>query len=205
MTQHSMRILMIDNQDSFAYNLVDEFRQLGCELVIYRNQVPLEVIVDAFDAYQGDQLLCISPGPGHPNEASLLQDAIQAANARQIPILGICLGLQALIIAAGGRVAGCGEKVHGKISRVSRAEHPIFSGLPNPLPVARYHSLSGYDLPPSAQLLAHYDEIPMAIEFSDLLAIGLQFHPESIMTSHGSRLLAQCVDYLRSVAQAKRN
>lgn len=202
--QRPVRILMIDNQDSFAYNLVDEFRQLGYELLIYRNQVPLTVIANAFDTYEGEQLLCLSPGPGHPAEASLLPAAIQAATARQIPILGICLGLQALLIAAGARVAGCGEKVHGKISVLSRCEHPVFAGLPSALPVARYHSLSGYDLPASAKVLAHYRDIPMAVEFPDYRAIGLQFHPESIMTSHGSRLLAQCVDYLRRLPQGKR-
>lgn len=189
------RIVLIDNLDSFAYNLVDELRQLGYELTIYRNTVPVEVIQAALENYAGPQLVCLSPGPGHPLAAGSMLKLIDYCAGR-IPMLGICLGFQALLHSAGARIDRCEETVHGKIASISCKPHAIFDGLPSPLPVARYHSLSGYDLPEHIDQLAHFDSIPMAAWLPQQLAIGFQFHPESVMTTFGTQLLQQSVDFL---------
>lgn len=198
--KHPDRIVLLDNFDSFTYNLVDELRQLGYPLVVYRNHIAPAKLLQLMADYQGRQLLCLSPGPGHPASSGNLLEVIEGARGRY-PMLGICLGFQALIQASGGRVDRCGETVHGKKAQVNHTSHPIFSGLPNPLTVARYHSLSGFDLPAAVEVIASYGDIPMAAAFSDYQALGFQFHPESILTSHGSQLLAQSVSYLFSQEQ----
>ncbi|KFZ31657.1 anthranilate synthase subunit II [Pseudidiomarina salinarum] len=197
---HPDRIVLLDNFDSFTYNLVDELRQLGYPLTVYRNHIAAEKILQLMDNYQGRQLLCLSPGPGHPATSGNLLQIIEGARGRY-PMLGICLGFQALIQASGGRVDRCGETVHGKKAAINQNGHAIFAGLPDPLTVARYHSLSGFDLPASVEVLASYGDIPMAARFTDYQALGFQFHPESILTSHGSQLLAQSVRYLFSQEQ----
>ncbi|WP_411358622.1 aminodeoxychorismate/anthranilate synthase component II [Pseudidiomarina salilacus] len=198
------RIILIDNFDSFSYNLVDELRQLGYPLKIYRNQVSLETLERTMQDYAGPQLICLSPGPGHPRAAGNLMAIIEFAKGR-FPMLGICLGFQALLEASGANVRRCSETLHGKASSVRCEPHPIFADLPQPLPVARYHSLAGYELPASIEVLADYanaqDVIPMAAYFAPYHAIGFQFHPESILTGRGSQLLAQTVSYLVATEQ----
>lgn len=189
------RIVLIDNLDSFAYNLVDELRQLGYELTIYRNTVPVEVIQAALENYTGPQLVCLSPGPGHPLTSGSMLKLIDYCCGR-IPMLGICLGFQALLHSVGARIDRCEETVHGKVANITCQSHPIFAGLPSPLPVARYHSLSGYDLPDTIDQLAHFGSIPMAAWLPQQLALGFQFHPESVMTTFGTQLLQQSVDFL---------
>lgn len=202
------RIVLIDNQDSFAYNLVDELRLLGYPLVIYRNHIGSDIVKADLSNYQGPQLVCLSPGPGHPTQAGNLLDLIDFCRG-QIPMLGICLGFQALLHDAGARVDRCGEVVHGKTAVIQCLPHPIFAGLPSNLPVARYHSLSGYDLPEAVAVIADYpapqptatqDNIPMAAWFAEHIALGFQFHPESIMTTYGSQLIKQSIDYLFAAA-----
>ncbi|RUO79539.1 anthranilate synthase component II [Pseudidiomarina taiwanensis] len=200
MNQQAARIILIDNYDSFAYNLVDELRQLGYPLTIFRNQVAVEHIIAALESYQGPQLLCISPGPGHPQEAGNLLQLIAKSKGRW-PILGICLGFQALVHAAGGVIDRCAEVRHGKKDLAeTTSEHPIFNGLSKPLTIARYHSLSAYQLPASVKVLARTGQVPMAAYFEEYHALGLQFHPESILTTEGSQLLRQCVEFLLPVA-----
>lgn len=189
------RIVLLDNFDSFSYNLVDELRQLGYPLVIYRNNLPAEQIMANITDYSGRQLLCLSPGPGHPAQSGNLLALIEQAR-NVLPMLGICLGFQALIHAAGGDIDRCHETVHGKKALIDTRPHEIFENLDNPLTVARYHSLCGYRLPDTIQVLATTAAIPMAAEFQNYQAVGFQFHPESILTSHGSQLLAQTVAYL---------
>lgn len=191
------RIVLIDNVDSFSYNLVDELRQLNYDLVVYRNQVSAATVIDDLTDYSGPQILCLSPGPGHPSDAGNLLEVMQFAKGH-MPMLGICLGFQALIELAGGRVARCGEVVHGKTATMSVSPHPIFNNLASDgeCVVARYHSLSGYDLPASIQVIGQVHQIPMAAEFSDMQAIGFQFHPESLLTPQGKAMLANSIDYL---------
>lgn len=195
----SARIILIDNIDSFSYNLVDELRQLGYPLKVYRNTVSLATIQAELENYQGPQLLCLSPGPGHPRQAGNLMAVIDYARGRY-PILGICLGFQALLETYGAKVQRCGETLHGKSSAVRCRPHAIFADLPEPLVVARYHSLAGYHLPAEIEVLAEVDAggqaIPMAAYFPAHHAIGFQFHPESILTGRGTQLLAQSVEFL---------
>ncbi|TRW50066.1 anthranilate synthase component II [Aliidiomarina halalkaliphila] len=195
-------IIFIDNVDSFTYNLVDELAQLGYSLSVYRNTVTTDFIAAqlAAAAEKGPVILCLSPGPGHPRDAGNLMEVIAHAAGRY-PILGICLGFQALIEFCGGNVDRCHETVHGKTSYIECNAHPMFDGLSQPLPVARYHSLQAVSVPSSVTVVASVNSIPMAFEAPELCAIGFQFHPESIMTSEGSLLLKQTIDYLSQCAQ----
>ncbi|WP_281705753.1 aminodeoxychorismate/anthranilate synthase component II [Aeromonas taiwanensis] len=188
-------IFLLDNFDSFTYNLVDQFRTLGYPVRIYRNSLPANRIMQEIDACEGDAVLVLSPGPGAPHEAGCLIDLIKLARGR-VPILGICLGHQALCEAYGGTVGAAGEIVHGKRSLIEHNGHGAFAGLPSPLPVARYHSLVATYVPQELQVIAHYQGMPMAIEQRDERVLGFQFHPESIMTSEGARLLTQALAHI---------
>lgn len=189
------RIVLLDNRDSFTYNLVDELRQLGYPLVVYRNHIAAEQLLETLASFPGRQLLCLSPGPGHPAESGNLLAVIEGARGRY-PMLGICLGFQALVHASGGRVDRCGETVHGKKALIEHCNSGLFRDFPQPLAVARYHSLAGFDLPVSVDVLAQCGSIPMAAWFSDYHALGFQFHPESILTSHGTEILKRSVAML---------
>jgi len=191
-------VYLLDNKDSFTYNLVDELAQLDCELKLYRNTVPATFV---FNKMQQDQhsganiVLLLSPGPGAPSEAGSMP-ALIALCAGKFPMLGICLGHQALVEHYGGVVGRAGETVHGKTSLIELAEHPVFAGLPRPFPVARYHSLMATEMPNALQVIANYQHIPMAIVHEADRALGFQFHPESILTTLGKPLLAQSLAYL---------
>lgn len=188
-------IFLLDNFDSFTYNLVDQFRSLGYPVRIYRNRLPASRIMSEIAACEGDAVLVLSPGPGAPHEAGCLIDLIKLARG-QVPILGICLGHQALCEAYGGTVGAAGEIVHGKRSLIEHNGHGAFAGLPSPLPVARYHSLVATYVPEELTVIAHYQGMPMAIEQQDERVLGFQFHPESIMTSEGARLLTQALAHI---------
>jgi anthranilate synthase component II len=191
-------VYLLDNKDSFTYNLVDELAQLECELKLYRNTVPAAFI---FDKMQQDQqsganvVLLLSPGPGAPSQAGSMP-ALIAFCAGIFPMLGICLGHQALVEHYGGEVGRAGETVHGKTSLITLCEHPVFAGLPRPFPVARYHSLMATRMPNALQVIANYQHIPMAIVHEADRVLGFQFHPESILTTLGKPLLAQSLAYL---------
>ncbi|QJT22612.1 aminodeoxychorismate/anthranilate synthase component II [Aeromonas media] len=188
-------IFLLDNFDSFTYNLVDQFRTLGYPVCIYRNSLPATRIMQEIEACDGDAVLVLSPGPGAPHEAGCLIDLIKLARGH-VPILGICLGHQALCEAYGGTVGAAGEIVHGKRSLIEHNGHGAFAGLPSPLPVARYHSLVATYVPEELTVIAHYQGMPMAIEQRDERVLGFQFHPESIMTSEGARLLTQALAHI---------
>lgn len=188
-------IFLLDNFDSFTYNLVDQFRSLGYPVRIYRNSLPASRIMSEIATCEGDAVLVLSPGPGAPHEAGCLIDLIKLARG-QVPILGICLGHQALCEAYGGTVGAAGEIVHGKRSLIEHNGHGAFAGLPSPLPVARYHSLVATYVPEELTVIAHYQGMPMAIDQQDDRVLGFQFHPESIMTSEGARLLTQALAHI---------
>ncbi|TCK01803.1 anthranilate synthase component II [Volucribacter psittacicida] len=187
-------ILFIDNFDSFTYNLVDQFRTLGHQVQIYRNDCALSLLIERALA-QPDTILALSPGPGNPAQAGNLLPLI-AQLKHQVPMIGICLGHQALIEAFGGKVVHAGEVLHGKISKIQHDNQAMFTGLQNPMPVARYHSLMGSDLPEELVVNATYNDIVMAIRHQHLPICGFQFHPESILTVEGGKLLAQAIDWL---------
>lgn len=193
------KLFMLDNLDSFTYNLVDEFCALGFEPVIYRNTLDADFIIEQIEAYNGPKLLVLSPGPGEPRNAGCLMELIEKT-AGKYPIMGICLGHQALIEHFGGNVVRAPEIVHGKASSVAHTGEGAFKNIQNPLPVARYHSLVGENLPSCLDAIATFEEsgvnMPMAISHEEFPILAYQFHPESILTTFGSTLLAQSIDYL---------
>ncbi|MCG9713562.1 aminodeoxychorismate/anthranilate synthase component II [Shewanella insulae] len=195
-----MKLYLLDNFDSFTYNLVDQFRSLGFEVVIYRNDLDAQFIADKLLQEQGKAALVLSPGPGAPHEAGCLMALIDLL-AGKVPMLGICLGHQAMIEHFGGKVERAKQVVHGKASPTTHNGQGIFAGLPSPLPVARYHSLVATQVPDCLEVIATTEEMPMAISHKSVKAVGFQFHPESILTTLGSQLLTQTLTYLTQDAQ----
>lgn len=203
------KIVMLDNLDSFTYNLVDEFNSLGFEPIVYRNTLSADFIlaqISAIEASSGQRvLLVLSPGPGDPSHAGCLMELIEKSVGKT-PILGICLGHQALIQHFGGVIDRAPEIVHGKSSPIQHNAKGVFANIPVPLPVARYHSLVATSMPESIEMTAHFttannDVLPMAIEHTKGAIIGFQFHPESILTTYGSNLLAQSIEHLLSLSE----
>jgi anthranilate synthase/aminodeoxychorismate synthase-like glutamine amidotransferase len=182
------RILLIDNYDSFTYNLVQAFRTLGADVMVYRND---QLTVDDALA-EGASHLCISPGPGTPDDAGVSRDMI-AAFAGSIPVLGVCLGHQCLVSHFGGEIVRADRIMHGKTSMVTHDGTGIFAGLSQPFEAGRYHSLcAGADsLPGELVVTARTGrgEI-MGVRHGSLPLFGVQFHPESVLTPEGDRLLA---------------
>lgn len=193
------KLFMLDNLDSFTYNLVDEFQCLGFEPNVYRNTLSAEFIFKKMlehTEHTGEPvMLVLSPGPGEPKSAGCLM-ALIAMCAGKIPMLGICLGHQALIEHYGGKVGRANEIVHGKASSITHSGSGAFANIQNPLPVARYHSLVAIEVPDSLKTIASFNDMCMAISHEKDAVLAYQFHPESILTTFGSTLLAQSIDYL---------
>ena len=181
------RLLLIDNYDSFTYNLVQAFLVLGADVRVYRN--------DAIDVSQATALapthLCISPGPGTPDDAGVSMDMIRAFAGR-IPVLGVCLGHQSIVEVFGGKVVRAGRLMHGKTSMIQHDGLGVFAGLPQPCEVGRYHSLiAAPDSLPATLAVTAWTEAKeiMGVRHVALAVEGVQFHPESILTPLGPRLL----------------
>lgn len=187
-------ILFVDNFDSFTYNLVDQFRQLGHSVTIFRNDYPLQAFLEKALTTE-DCIVALSPGPGNPQEAGNLLAIIRELKGK-VPMIGICLGHQAIIEALGGDVVHTGQVLHGKVSKIEHDNQAMFSGIHNPMPVARYHSLMGDNLPDELEVNARFGDIVMAIRHKHLPICGFQFHPESILTVEGTKLLKQSVEWL---------
>lgn len=182
-------ILLIDNVDSFTYNLVDQLRASSHNVVIYRNQIPADVIIEKLSQLEKPVLL-LSPGPGTPSEAGCMPELLKRLRG-QLPIIGICLGHQAIVETYGGFVGQAGEILHGKASSITHDNEGMFAGMNNPLPVARYHSLVGSQIPDGLTVNARFGDMVMAVRHDEDRVCGFQFHPESILTSQGARLLEQ--------------
>jgi anthranilate synthase component 2 len=199
--REQINLVLIDNIDSFTYNLVDEIRSLGIEMSIYRNTVDAQFVLDKLAEYdkKGPTLLMLSPGPGAPADAGCMPEVLQKVRGKY-PVLGICLGHQAIIEAYGGVVARAPQVMHGKSSQMnyvdSKETQSIFAGLSNPLSIARYHSLVATQIPESLQVIANIDGLVMAVLQPDDRMLGFQFHPESILTCDGSVLLMQSIAFL---------
>ena len=184
-----MRILVIDNYDSFTYNLVQYLGELGVEPVVARNDklTPAEGA-----ALQPDRLV-ISPGPGVPQDAGYSVDFIRTLGT-EIPTLGVCLGHQAIVVAFGGTIGRAPEPRHGKTSEMSHDGKGLLTGLPNPFVATRYHSLAATQVPAVLEVTAHSEDgVIQGVRHTDLPIEGVQFHPESIMTDAGKDLLANFV------------
>ncbi|MCB1894272.1 MAG: aminodeoxychorismate/anthranilate synthase component II [Zoogloeaceae bacterium] len=180
-------LLMIDNYDSFTYNLVQYFGELGANVRVYRNDA---IGVDQIEALAPDQLV-ISPGPCTPAEAGVSVDAIRRFAGR-IPVLGVCLGHQAIGAAFGGRIVHAKRLMHGKVSPVHHLGEGVFRGLPEPVTCTRYHSLAVErdSLPECLEVTAWTEDGEiMGLRHRELAVEGVQFHPESILTEHGHALL----------------
>lgn len=190
-----MNVLIIDNFDSFTYNLVDEFRTKGCRLLVYRNHVPLDRLTGIIEDFQ-PKLVILSPGPATPAEAGVCIPLIRRFHPT-VPILGICLGHQCLIEAFGGTVEPAAEPVHGKKADIRHTGSPVFRAIPEVFAAARYHSLYGSRVPDFFRITATCGGIPMAIENDDYRLVGLQFHPESILTTYGSRIIENILEVVR--------
>jgi anthranilate synthase/aminodeoxychorismate synthase-like glutamine amidotransferase len=185
-----MRVLVVDNYDSFTYNLVQYLGELGAEPDVVRNDVTrVEELVE-----RAPDRAVVSPGPCTPAEAGVSVPAIPALASAGVPVLGVCLGHQAMAEAFGGRVVR-GEPVHGKVARVEHDGRTIFRGLESPLVAGRYHSLVvDPRLPDSLERSAWYGDTVMAIRHRELPAEGVQFHPESVLTEGGKALLKNFLD-----------
>ncbi|NUU66597.1 gamma-glutamyl-gamma-aminobutyrate hydrolase family protein [Enterobacteriaceae bacterium BIT-l23] len=192
-------ILLLDNIDSFTWNLVDQLRANGHQVVIYRNQVPAHTILERL-AQMENPVLMLSPGPGAPAQAGCMPELLNTLRGR-LPIIGICLGHQAIVEAYGGHVGQAGEILHGKASAITHDGEAMFAGLPNPLPVARYHSLVGSQVPATLTVNATFNDMVMAVRHDADRVCGFQFHPESILTTLGARLLEQTLAWALSDPQ----
>jgi len=202
------KLFMLDNLDSFTYNLVDEFQCLGFEPSVYRNTLSADFIFEKMLEHTQKTsepvLLVLSPGPGEPSKAGCLMALIKKCAGR-IPMLGICLGHQALIEHYGGKVERADEIVHGKASNITHTGKGAFDKIQNPLPVARYHSLVGNNIPDELEVIADYNGMCMAISSDKDAILAFQFHPESILTTFGATLLAQSIQHLLDLAPALNN
>ena len=181
------RLLLIDNYDSFTYNLVQAFLVLGADVHVYRNDA---MSVEQAIAFAPSHL-CISPGPGTPYDAGVSMDMIRAFAGR-LPVLGVCLGHQSIVEVFGGKVVRAGRLMHGKTSIIQHDGLSLFAGLPQPCEVGRYHSLiaAPETLPPDLEVTARTEQGEiMAVRHRLLMVEGVQFHPESILTPDGPALL----------------
>lgn len=195
-------LFLLDNVDSFTYNLVDELRSLNLAINVYRNTVSADMLFEKMQrqATKSPVLLLLSPGPGAPSDAGCMPELLKKV-AGQFPVLGICLGHQAIVEYYGGIVDKASKVMHGKSSAITHSERAMFHGLPQPLHVARYHSLVAKTLPDNLDVCASCSnddgtETVMAVYNKADRMLGFQFHPESILTAHGSQLLQQSIDYL---------
>ncbi len=180
-------ILMIDNYDSFTYNLVQYIGELGKSLEVFRND---EITLDQAIALQPSHLI-ISPGPGGPNDAGISCELVTHF-ADKIPVFGVCLGHQCIAQAMGGEIARADRLMHGKTSQIYHSGQGVFQGLPNPFEATRYHSLIVKEdsLPDTIKVTAQtMDGEVMAIQLRDRPVEGVQFHPEAVLTEHGKMLI----------------
>lgn len=187
------RVLVLDNRDSFVFNLVDELRSQGARVETLRSGLALEALERVLESFSPD-LVVLSPGPGRPEESGVMVDWLRTDPA--VPILGICLGHQAMAVAAGGEVGPAPRPVHGQRHWIDvDGEDPVFAGLGTPILAARYHSLVVKRVPHSMKVVATAQDagerLVMAMRHRALPRLGLQFHPESILTPHGRTILAR--------------
>ncbi len=183
-----MNLLVIDNYDSFSYNLVQYFGELGADVMVKRND---EVSVEEIRRLRPDRI-CISPGPGRPENAGISSEVIRAF-AQSTPMLGVCLGHQCIAQVFGGEIVGARTLMHGKTSAIRHNERAIFQNIPTPLEATRYHSLivRRESLPASLEITAETDDGEiMGLQHREFSLFGVQFHPESILTAAGRNLLA---------------
>ena len=180
-----MKVVVIDNFDSFVYNLAQYLGQAGATPVVIRNDTSVDFIQD-----QAPDAIVISPGPGRPEQAGCSVDVVTELGPR-VPILGVCLGHQAIAVAYGARVVRAGQLVHGKTSAIEHLNSGVFKGLDQSFPATRYHSLvvDPDSIPKALEVTARTERVVMGIRHLEHPVEGVQFHPESVLTEHGLRLI----------------
>ncbi len=186
-------VLVIDNYDSFVYNLVQYLGELGAEPLVYRHD---EATLEQMLALEPGAVL-VSPGPGRPEDAGVSNAAITEFGRRGVPVLGVCLGHQCIGQVYGGQVVRAGQVMHGKTSRIRHTGEGLFAGLPSPFEATRYHSLvvDRSSVPDCLEVTAETDDgVVMGLRHRELPVEGVQFHPESILTEGGHRLLRNFLD-----------
>ncbi len=192
----SSRVLLVDNYDSFTYNLVQELGELGADPAVFRNDA---IDVEGIKRASPDAIV-ISPGPGRPEDAGVSLEVV-AELSGQIPILGVCLGHQCIAQAFGGRIVQAPTLMHGKTSQVSHSGAGVLQGLPDPFEATRYHSLvvERESFPDELEITAESsDGVIMGLRHRELAVEGLQFHPESILTREGPRILSNFLNLLHA-------
>lgn len=182
-----VKVLFIDNFDSFTYNLVDEFAKRNCPTKVYRADTPLARLIQVFEEFAPD-LLVLSPGPGNPDTAGVTLEAIDYFKDK-VPIFGVCLGHQSIVQYFGGTIDHAPAVMHGKPSRITHKGIGLFEGLENPMHAGRYHSLCACNLPDCLEETAAFEGIVMGIQHTALPIHGVQFHPESILTPTGGKII----------------
>lgn len=199
MSDKTRQVLFIDNFDSFTYNLVDDFCKRDCEAKVYRADTSIEDLKKVAKDFKPD-LLVISPGPGTPAMAGVSLTAIDYFKDK-LPIFGVCLGHQAIVEYFGGKVGHAPQPVHGKPSRVTHNGKDLFAGVENPLQAGRYHSLCALKLPECLESTAEFEGVNMGIRHKHLPIFGVQFHPESILTPAGGKI----IENVLNIAAGHRN
>lgn len=188
-TTSPLRIAVIDNRDSFVFNLVRYLEELGCECTVFENSVESAALT-GFDG------VLISPGPGRPEQAGNSISIVTWAQREGIPLIGVCLGHQAIACAFGGEVGGAERLIHGATSSIRHDGEGLFHGVPQDFTATRYHSLAVRKMPPALIATAHSDDGEvMALRHRSAPILGVQFHPESVLTEHGHTILRNWLDY----------
>ena len=188
-------ILVIDHRDSFVFNLVDDLLRTGADVQVIRSDAGMQETESLIERLDPD-LIVLSPGPGAPADSGTMSEL--CTRHLELPILGVCLGLQVLTEVHGGEVDRAPSLVHGRASAVRHDGHPLFRDIANPFPAARYHSLCVTRVPDSLEVLARDvdDDLPMVLAHRELPRIGMQFHPESVLTPDGPRILDNALELL---------
>jgi len=198
MEQTNRKVLFIDNFDSFTYNLVDDFCKRDCQAKVYRADTELDELKRVAGEFEPD-LLVISPGPGTPDTAGVSLAALDYFKDK-LPIFGVCLGHQVIVRYFGGKVGHAPKPMHGKPSRVTHNGEGIFAGVENPLQAGRYHSLCALEMPDCLEMTAEFESVVMGVRHKELPIFGVQFHPESILTPAGGKI----IENILSIAVAEK-
>jgi anthranilate synthase component 2 len=183
----SRNVLMVDNHDSFTFNIVEALERIGATVRTVRNEI---AATDALEeARRSNAIILLSPGPGRPEDSGCCIELVRLAKGK-VPLFGVCLGHQAIVLEAGGDVVRAPEVVHGKASLLDHDGAGPFTGVPNPIRVGRYHSLCTPNPPARFRVHATIDGMAMAISDAAAMQMGVQFHPESVLTPIGQKILA---------------
>lgn len=182
----SRNVLMVDNHDSFTFNIVEALERLGATVRTVRNEIAAEEALG--QARESQSIILISPGPGRPEDAGCCMELIGLAKG-DVPLFGVCLGQQAIVLQAGGEVVRAPHAVHGKASLLDHDGTGPFEGVPNPIKIGRYHSLCTPNPPERFRVHAAIEGMAMAISDRAAKQVGVQFHPESVLTPVGQRIL----------------